>query len=259
MKPAQIAVLGGAVLVFAGAMYAMNAMEKPAPAPVVAAAPPRVPTVKVLVAKGNIGFGQTVNPEMLDWQEWTESTASSNFIRYNAQRDDKKEITGWIVRQPFVQGEPIRKEKLINPNGSGFMAAILPQGKRAVSTQISAETGAGGFILPNDRVDVIMTKKQNDMVSSQVVLSNIRVLAIDTMAREKEGQNTALGKTATLELTPSEVQTLAKAHLNGTLSLALRSMSDREVAAADNDSKIINIYRGIGGAEVLNCNPKCAQ
>ena len=66
-----------------------------------------------------------------------------------------------IVRTPFIAGEPIREAKLVNAKGSGFMAAILPSGMRAVSTQISPETGAGGFILPNDRVDVILTPRAN--------------------------------------------------------------------------------------------------
>ena len=60
-------------------------------------------------------------------------------------------------------GEPIREAKLIRANGAaGFMAAILPSGMRAVSTEISPETGAGGFILPNDRVDVILSRRPKD-------------------------------------------------------------------------------------------------
>ena len=66
-----------------------------------------------------------------------------------------------VVRVPFVAGEPIREAKLVNAKGSGFMAAILPAGMRAVSTQISAETSAGRFILPNDRVDVILSTRGN--------------------------------------------------------------------------------------------------
>jgi pilus assembly protein CpaB len=107
------------------------------------------------------------------------------------------------------------------------MSAILPAGMRAISTEISAETGAGGFILPNDYVDVILTREQqNEGFVSEMILRNVRVLAIDQVLQEKDGQKTAVGKTATLELTPRQTETLALARRRGALSLALRSLAD---------------------------------
>ena len=105
---------------------------------------------------------------------------------------------------------------------------------RAVSTEISPETGAGGFILPNDRVDVILSKRDKnpdrsgatDVVNSEIILTNIRVLAIDQAPKEKDGQNAVVGKTVTLELKPEQAETLARARQSGTLSLALRSIAD---------------------------------
>src|SRR5690242_19558339 len=161
-----------------------------------------------------------------------------------------------IVRTPFVAGEPIREAKLVNSKGSGFMAAILPSGMRAISTEISAETGAGGFILPNDRVDVILTKREKageksgtDVVNSEIILSNVRVLAIDQAPKEKEGQNALVGKTVTLELKPDQAETLTRARQSGTLALALRSIADVNVAEDKADGKVpargasINIVR----------------
>jgi pilus assembly protein CpaB len=114
------------------------------------------------------------------------------------------------------------------------MAAILPSGMRAISTEISPETGAGGFILPNDRVDVILSKREKntagagspDAVKSEIILSNIRILAIDQAPKEKDGQTTVVGKTVTLELKPEQAETLARARQSGTMSLALRSIAD---------------------------------
>ena len=111
---------------------------------------------------------------------------------------------GSIARAPFIAGEPIREQKLVKANGSGFMAAILPTGMRAISTEISPETGAGGFILPNDRVDVILSKREknpdrtavSDVVHSEIILANVRVLAIDQAPKEKTGSNTLVGRTA---------------------------------------------------------------
>ena len=144
-----------------------------------------------------------------------------------------REVSGSIARAPFIAGEPIREQKLVKADGSGFMAAILPEGFRAISTEISPETGAGGFILPNDRVDVILTKREKnpdakgpDISSSEVILTNVRVLAIDQAPKEKEGTSALIGKTVTLELKPDQAETLARSRQNGTLTLALRSIAD---------------------------------
>jgi pilus assembly protein CpaB len=266
MKSARIIVLAIALIAGGLAAYlASGSSEKPPEAPVA-----QLPTVDVLVASGDIGLGQTVGPESLVWQTWTQSTASGSFIRRSDRPQAATELAGSIARAPFIAGEPIREQKLVKANGSGFMAAILPTGMRAVSTEISAETGAGGFILPNDRVDVILSKRTHpppnpdgsvppDIITSSVALANIRVLAIDQAPKEKDGQNAVLGKTATLEVTPSDAEMLARVHQEGTLSLSLRSIadgrSDKVVETADN--KLITIYRGAALRQSYSCAPAC--
>jgi pilus assembly protein CpaB len=207
------------------------------------------------VAKSDIGLGQTITPNDMLWQSWPAATASNAFIRRNERPNATTELAGSIVRSPFIGGEPIREPKLIKANGSGFMAAILPAGMRAVSTEISPETGAGGFILPNDRVDVILTRREKnpdprasaDIVVPEIILSNIRVLAIDQAPKEKDGQNSVVGKTVTLELKPEQAPLLAAARQAGTLSLALRSIADiNQVEIADDRSRqrsSINVVR----------------
>jgi pilus assembly protein CpaB len=235
MNTARIVVLIIALGAGGVAAYLVSGSDtKPPPAEPVA----QLPTVDVLVAKSDIGLGQTVAPQDLQWQTWPAATASNTFIRRNERPDATTQIAGSIARAPFIAGEPIREPKLVKGNGSGFMAAILPTGMRAVSTEISPETGAGGFILPNDRVDVILTKRDKDadhpsapdVVISETILPNVRVLAIDQAPKEKDGQNTVIGKTVTLELKPDQAETLARAHQTGTLSLALRSIVDINVA-----------------------------
>ena len=231
MHTARIVVLIIALSAGGIAAYLVSGSDnKPAPAEPVA----QLQTVDVLVAKSDIGLGQTVKPEDILWQTWPAATASNSFIRRSERPDANTQIAGSIARAPFIAGEPIREQKLVKANGSGFMAAILPTGMRAISTEISPETGAGGFILPNDRVDVILTKREKnadrpgapDVVNSEVVLPNVRVLAIDQAPKEKDGQNTVIGKTVTLELRPEQAETLARARQVGTLSLALRSIAD---------------------------------
>ena len=215
-------------------------------------------TVDVLVAKSDIGLGQSVAQENLQWQTWPAATASNNFIRRNERPEATKEVAGSIARAPFLAGEPIREPKLVRANGAGFMAAILPTGMRAISTDISPETGAGGFILPNDRVDVILSKREKnpdrtgaaDTVNSEIILTNVRVLAIDQAPKEKDGQNAVVGKTVTLELRPEQAETLARARQSGTLALALRSIADLNLVenASDNQAaprrgESINVVR----------------
>ena len=206
----------------------------------------QLPTVDVLVARTDIGLGQSVKPEDLQWQTWPAATASNSFIRRNERPEANTQIAGSIARAPFIAGEPIREQKLVKADGSGFMAAILPIGMRAVATEITPETAAGGFILPNDRVDVILSKHEKnpdsragttDLVNSEIILTNIRVLAIDQAPKEKEGQNAVVGRTVTLELKPEQTETLARARQSGTLSLALRSIADINVVASKADEQ----------------------
>lgn len=231
MNRARIVVLTVAICAGGVAAYLASGSDNSAPPP--AAPVAQLPTVDVLVAKNDIGLGQTVKPEDVQWQTWPAATASSVFIRRNERPEGATQVAGSIARAPFIQGEPIRDQKLVKPEGSGFMAAILPTGMRAISTEISPETGAGGFILPNDRVDVLLTRRLKnpdqgspDIITSEIILANIRVLAIDQAPKEKDGQNAVVGKTVTLELNPTQTATLSAARQSGTLSLALRSIAD---------------------------------
>jgi pilus assembly protein CpaB len=215
MNPARIVVLTIAIGAGGIAAYLASGSDKPLPTAPVA----QLQTVDVLVAKSDIGLGHTVTPEDMQWQTWPATTASNTFIRRNEHPDATTEVAGSIPRTPFIASEPIREPKLVRANGSGFMAAVLPTGMRAVSTEISPETGAGGFILPNDRVDVILSKREKnaaradapDVVTSEIILPNVRALAIDQAPKEKDGQNAVVGKTVTLELRPEQAETLARA------------------------------------------------
>jgi len=242
MKAARILVLAVALAAGGAAAFLINSDEdkKPPPAAPVA----QMSTVDVLIAKGDINMGTAVAAQDFDWQAWPAATTGDSYITKKARPNAIEELAGSITRAPFTAGEPIREAKLIKANGAaGFMAAILPSGMRAISTEISPETGAGGFILPNDRVDVILSRrpKDNDAKSgpaptSETILTNVRVLAIDQTVEEKNGQRVVVGKTATIELSPRQAETLAQARQVGTLSLALRSLLDASKKAAEDDS-----------------------
>jgi pilus assembly protein CpaB len=252
MKPARLIVLLIALVAGAVAAYLASRSSLP-PAPVQVAAP-TIQTTEVLVAKLDIGMGQTVKADDLLWQIWPRAAANSNFVLRADKPNAIEQLAGSIARTPFVTGEPIREAKLIRAGGSGFMAAILPSGKRAISTDITPETGAGGFILPNDRVDVILTRRERETdkgampATSEIIMSDVRVLAIDQTVQEKDGQRVVVGKTATLELGPRQSETLAQARQSGTLTLALRSLADaaRPAAGEEDDQRArrdINMVR----------------
>jgi pilus assembly protein CpaB len=241
MKSARLVIL--AIALCAGAAAAFLASGSPPPqAPVIVERPaaPNIETIEVLVAGADIPMGQTLSPDNLKWTAWPAASNTQNFVRKTDQPDAREKFAGAIVRSSFVAGEPIREAKIIKANGSGFMSAILPAGMRAVSTDISVETGAGGFILPNDRVDVILTKRERqeggggEVHTTQTILVNTRVLAIDqTIEEDKEGKKSVVGRTATLELSSRQAETLALSRQQGSLSLALRSLADANVTTLD--------------------------
>ena len=247
MKAARLVVLG--IAVAAGGLAAILAggyesAPPPAPPP-----PPQIATVEILVARNDIGMGIALSDQDIEWQTWPASIAqNAAFIRKTERPDALTQFKGAIVRVPMTQGEPVRENKLIFGKNSGYMAAILPTGMRAYSTEISPETGAGGFILPNDRVDVILSRRDRDAEKatgveahvSETILSDIRVLAVDQLVQEKDGQRVVVGKTATLELTQRQAEVLAVARQSGVLSLTLRSIVDANApkqAVAEDDGR----------------------
>ncbi len=234
MKPARLIVLG--IALAAGGVAAMLASGNRQPeAPKGPPPPPPLATVDVLVAKSDLNTGQVVGAGDVGWQTWPAASAGSHFIRKPDRPDAIKDFVGAIVRTRVMAGEPIRDSKVVAGKG-GFMAAILPRGMRAVAIDVSPESGAGGFILPDDHVDVVLTRHDKaaekvtgtEKVISETVLRNVRVLAVDQNVEEKDGQKVVIGKTATIELDPRQAETLALSHQLGTLSLTLRSLLDSQ-------------------------------
>src|SRR3954469_16107569 len=236
MKAARILVLAVALAAGGAAAYLIGGdEEKKAEAPPAA----QLETTDVLIAKSDIGMGTAISSQDLQWQAWPSATTGDSYITKKDKPSALQELAGAITRAPFTAGEPIREAKLIRANGAaGYMAAILPSGMRAVSTEISPETGAGGFILPNDRVDVILSRRPKDAdkkenvvpATSETILTNVRVLAIDQTVEEKNGQRVVVGKIATLALNARNAETLVLATRLGTMALALRSMADGKAA-----------------------------
>lgn len=241
MKPARLAVLAIALTTGAAAAYLMSGGDAPPPPPVAAAPPPPVPVTDVLVAATDLPMGQNIQAADLRWQPWPDQAVSNGYITRTASPQGMENVVGSVTRVAMLAGEPIRNQKLARSDG-GFMAAILPSGMRAVAivTDTRGSNSAGGFILPNDHVDVIRTYRDEEasrggaggeVQISETLLTDIRVLAVGQIVQEKNGTNVVTGETATLAVTPAQAETVTLAQKVGQLSLSLRSLVDAGRAA----------------------------
>jgi pilus assembly protein CpaB len=255
MSPVRLIILLVAAVAAIGAVFLVRSVQQPAPAaaavaetsaPAAQPVPVEVPAKQVLVANNTIPAGKFVRAEDLRWQDWPAESPLDFFIEKEKAPDALEKMIGAVSRAEIVKGEPVTSAKLVHPGTSGFMSVMLTPGMRAVSVEIEVETAAGGFIQPNDRVDVIVTrevekKDANDTsgfsgIRSDLILQNIRVLAIDGTyglpPTEAEGQTRAgegtvmIGSRATLELSERDATLINTAKKAGDISLVLRSVAD---------------------------------
>lgn len=247
MQAARLIVLGVAVTAGLGAAYLMSGTKQPEPVRVTMAPQP-IAKDAVLVAAHDLGFGSTVTASDLRWQPWPKDEVPVGVIAQSAQPNGIKDVEGSLVRSNFLTGEPIRRDRLVK-GGAGFLSAVLQPGYRAVAIDLAdqGKSAAGGFVLPNDRVDVIRTFHPDEVptaTASETILTNIRVLAIGQTIQEKSTERTAIGSTATLEVTPEQAEKLVLAQRTGQLTLTLRSMAPSSTAEAQpEDGRTMTIIR----------------
>ena len=253
MGALRIVIVLVAAAAAAGAlMFVAHRMTASHPTAMAAVPPPR-PQVRVLVAKRDLKIGDRLQPEDVTWQAWPQASVSTAFVTggpVKAGLVDQAQaaiagdpaiqaITGDLVLDPIAAKEPLTMRKLVKGGEGSFMAVKLPTGMRAMATPVTVESGAGGFILPGDHVDVIEDIKitsgsggptaggtPTTPVQSRTILTNITVLAIDQTPEPKQGAASQIGATATLEVPEANIDLLAKAREEGTLQLALRSHAD---------------------------------
>ena len=212
-----------------------------------------VKTTEVLVAQKDVKMGERLAGGALAWVSWPEANVSETMITKQEKPEGLAEYEKARARLTIYTGEVLVDKKVVMPGDNGFMAAILPKGKRAISVAISERSSAGGFILPNDRVDVILTKKgtgDNQTVSSETVLTNVRVLAINQNYQQEQVDDTisvAEGKTATLELDARQSEVIAQVESTGELALALRSIAENDGAPAATASEPVLAEKYVGG------------
>ena len=230
MNMQRMLVLGLAVIAAAAAVLIVRGLMGGGTPSVQAMLPkPQIVTSEVLVASQPLQPGQTLDASMVRWEKWPKGDIDSTFITHDDTPNLDTALAGTVVRAPMVAGEPLTPQKFVHADAAGFLAATLQPGMRAVSIAITTESGAGGFILPNDRVDLLMTEQISDTprrFRARIVLTNIRVLAMDQTYKQDKDQKVVLAKTATLELSSEQSRIVMKAQAGGPLSLALRALGD---------------------------------
>ena len=257
MKPTRIVLLVIAVLAAGLAAY-LATRGGGTPRTVQEVVQVEAPKTQVLVAAEQIGVGQRLTPKLLQWQDWPESAVREEYVTVSAIPDAPEQLTGTVARFEIFPGEPIMQSKLVHAD-QGYLSAVLEKGMRAISFPVAAESSAGGFIIPNDRVDIVQTLSAQAGLQTTTIIENVKVLAIGARlgergvtAGDKDQQNPRSqvfqsGTIATVELTPEQAEIMVTAVRKGGLSLVLRSIKDFEGPAqlvnASADSQTVKLVR----------------
>lgn len=213
---------------------------------------------QVLVATRDIPQGAALSPSDFTVVVFPAAAVAPSFISVTRQPSAQADYVGAVTRRALVQGEPITTSAVIQPDGRGFMAALLEPGFRAVAVEITANTAVGGFIQPNDHVDVIATyRAQNgdsggqEQVRSEIVLRDIRVLAMGENTQPQTSGEAPLkldAPFAVLELSPEQARVLSMADDMGEIDLALRGVQAETVGL--NRGSDANLGQTSGGVRV---------
>lgn len=252
-KMRLVALVAAVVCAVVAGILAKNMLNNRSQQPQAAVAQ-KTDSVDVLVATKDFQMGDKLS-EGLAWKAWPKEDVTELMITRDKRADAMKEMATALVRMPIFKDEPLISKKVVLPGTGGFMSANLPKGMRAEAVAISTKSSAGGFILPNDRVDVILTTKTTNqltnaaIVKSETVVSNVKVLAVNQIFKQaSEGDPVTVekGETATLELTPQQSEVMATVQSSGELSLVLRSIAENDgKSEAEIQPVLADKYRGI--------------
>ena len=195
----------------------------------------RLQTVGIVVAVVDIPLGSTINPNQVAVSPWPKDNYPKDALT------DAKIAVGRVALRDFFRGEPVVESKLV-PLGksTGLLSLKVPAGMRVFSVKVNEVVGVGGFIVPESRVDVVVTttpsnKGQGEKVS-KIVLEDIRVLAAGQVIEQKENKPVTVN-TVTLALLPEEAEKLALAGNDGIIQLVMRNFTDNALVMTGGANK----------------------
>ena len=181
----------------------------------------------IVVAARPLRFGMQLKPDNLKEIPWPGSSVpEGGFTKITEimSKDGER-----FVLSAIEPNEPIYKWKITGPGARATLSAVVDEGMRAVAIRINDVLGVAGFVLPGDRVDIMLTRKSGGGTVSDIMLQNVKVLAINQLADDRTNRPTT-ARTVTLEVDTVDAQKLALAGRVGTLSLALRSAGSVDAA-----------------------------
>lgn len=250
MQSFRVLLVVAALALFGAGVLLTRALVTPAPVVPAAPAVEAVPTRQVLVAARDLGAGQFLDTADFTWADRPENTLRPDL--YLNGSDSVAPLDGAVLLKPLKAGEAVVRGGVVSPRERGFLAAVLPPDKRSISVAVDEVAGNAGLIFPGDHVDLLLTKsdpKAEDpahQVMGQIVLEDVRVVAVDQAMRgpseeaAREGKDgkapvTAQGmvatarqqaaRTVTLEVTPRQAELVGVAVTLGKVTLVLRSMA----------------------------------
>ncbi len=194
-----------------------------------------VETVLVLVADKDFARGEVMDSVATKWVKWPKKNLPEFVVT-----EDNKEFFDTLgtarARNVIAKGEVIHEGRLLRHGDRGMLSALLSPGMKAATFDVTSEQSGGGFILPGDKVDLLVTRDFNNrqtgerIKKTEILYSNVRVLAIDQALGAVEGGAAIVGRTATLELAPHQVEEFINARESHMLTMALRSVFTPENA-----------------------------
>lgn len=215
---------GGAVLLARGVLEERDAARAAA-----VVDRPAVEFQSIVVARQPLRFGAVLSSELLTTLPWPSGTLPAGAF---GSVDDLLAGDPRAVLTPLEPNEPVLASKITGPGERAALSRLVGEGNRAVTLRVDNIAGVAGFVLPGDRVDVMLTGQIGDEVSNQILLQGVRVLSIDQMADERaEGPH--LGEAVTVEVDPASAQKIALAQTVGRLSLSLRRSGESAPVLAD--------------------------
>jgi pilus assembly protein CpaB len=189
---------------------------------------PQMNTVKIVVARTRLNFGDKIKDEHLSEITWPKSSVPTGSFNSVRQVLDGKRPR--VALRRIEVNEPLLKSKISGFGGRATLSAVLKGDRRAVTVRVNAVTGVSGFLLPGDRVDVLMSRNESKRSGKKtsVLLQDIRILGVGQLASERHDKPVVV-RTITVEATPNEAQKLILAQQVGKLSLMLRPVTERTV------------------------------
>ncbi|MFL9827478.1 Flp pilus assembly protein CpaB [Rhodoplanes sp. SY1] len=183
---------------------------------------PPVASRTVVVAARPLRYGHELTPQVLREAAWpSDALPAGAFARIPDLLADGKRV----ALTPIEPNEPVLAVKITGPGQRATLSALVGPGMKAVTIRVNDVDGVGGFVLPGDRVDVVLTRQEKEQASTQVLLQDVRVLAVDQVADERAA-NPMIPKAVTLEVDTAAGQKLSLAASIGSLSLLLRKAGE---------------------------------